>query len=604
MSNRLFKHFIGSCINSTKAPMQPSEWADQYRMLSVSSSSEPGRWRTKRTPYLKEIMNNLHPYSPVKRVVLMKGHQVGYTEGVLMNGLGYIMSENPGPTMFVAPSEKAVKKMLQQKIEPMIYDTPKVRKLMPKTSRATHRSTLIHKDFLGGFLVLCGATVPSDLAGTSVRFLFLDEVDRMGLDVEGEGSPVELAIGRTAAYKRKKIFMGSTPVSEETSVIKHYFEDGDQRYYYVPCPKCKHMQTLEIDRLDYSDLANIFYRCEKCDEKINESHKTLMLESGKWRPTADAHPENRSYHLNALYSPVGFLPWLDVARMAIKSKRDDSSAQTFANLYLGLPRSLSNAEVPVPEILMLRENTYEKRKAPCDSSTFNIGSVDVQGDRLEALIVRWDKRQAFVDDHVILYGNTNSDPGEEPWAQLTHLMESYEGGMHVLGIDSGYIPHRVFSWYKSLPQEVKLRVRVIRGVSSLEGLMSPPKLMDVSIYSGKKSKVGNKYYDLNTHILKMEVHKRLLLSDENSSEYIHFPTDLGEEFYHQLCSERMILHKSDVMDRTGLPRYRWVAVRNRNEAFDLMVYNLGLWYGSGAARWVDKWEDFLDLKSQYLRIAT
>jgi hypothetical protein len=31
-----------------------SEWADRYRVLSQRASSEPGRWRTERTPYLKE----------------------------------------------------------------------------------------------------------------------------------------------------------------------------------------------------------------------------------------------------------------------------------------------------------------------------------------------------------------------------------------------------------------------------------------------------------------------------------------------------------------------------------------------------------------------
>jgi phage terminase large subunit GpA-like protein len=30
-----------------------SQWADRYRMLSQRASSEPGRWRTERTPYLK-----------------------------------------------------------------------------------------------------------------------------------------------------------------------------------------------------------------------------------------------------------------------------------------------------------------------------------------------------------------------------------------------------------------------------------------------------------------------------------------------------------------------------------------------------------------------
>lgn len=54
-----------------------SEWADQYRMLSSKSAAEPGRWRTSRTPYLKEIMDCLSPTSPVERVVFMKGAQVG-----------------------------------------------------------------------------------------------------------------------------------------------------------------------------------------------------------------------------------------------------------------------------------------------------------------------------------------------------------------------------------------------------------------------------------------------------------------------------------------------------------------------------------------------
>ncbi len=33
-----------------------SEWADRHRRLSARASSEPGPWRTSRTPYLKEIM--------------------------------------------------------------------------------------------------------------------------------------------------------------------------------------------------------------------------------------------------------------------------------------------------------------------------------------------------------------------------------------------------------------------------------------------------------------------------------------------------------------------------------------------------------------------
>ncbi len=54
-----------------------SEWADKHRVLSSKAASEPGRWRTSRTPYLREIMDALSPMSPIERVVFMKGAQVG-----------------------------------------------------------------------------------------------------------------------------------------------------------------------------------------------------------------------------------------------------------------------------------------------------------------------------------------------------------------------------------------------------------------------------------------------------------------------------------------------------------------------------------------------
>ena len=80
-----------------------SEWADRYRVLSQRASSEPGRWRTERTPYLKEIMDCLSPASPVQRVALMKGAQIGGTEcGNCW--IGYVIHQAPGPMMAVAPT--------------------------------------------------------------------------------------------------------------------------------------------------------------------------------------------------------------------------------------------------------------------------------------------------------------------------------------------------------------------------------------------------------------------------------------------------------------------------------------------------------------------
>ena len=63
---------------------------------------------------------------------------------------------------------------------------------------------------------------------------------------------------------------------------------------------------------------------------------------------------------------------------------------------------------------------------------------------------------------------------------------------------------------------------------------------------------------------------RLRVSDEGQAGYIHFPDFLDEEFFLQLTAERLIKKYSK-----GIPRMEFKKVRSRNEALDLMTYNLG-----------------------------
>ena len=44
--------------------MTVAEWADNYRILSGRAAAEAGKYRTSRTPYMREIMENLSPSSP------------------------------------------------------------------------------------------------------------------------------------------------------------------------------------------------------------------------------------------------------------------------------------------------------------------------------------------------------------------------------------------------------------------------------------------------------------------------------------------------------------------------------------------------------------
>jgi phage terminase large subunit GpA-like protein len=220
-----------------------SEWADENRFLTSDTSAEPGRWRTARTPYLKEPMDCLSDHSDIEEVVIMKGAQLGFTEAG-NNWLAYIVDHTPAPTMLVLPTEQVVKDNSKIRIDPLFELTPCLKgKVTNKKSRDSG-NTVNFKKFLGGYLAIAGANSPSSLRSKPIRRVMFDEVDAFPGDSGGEGDPVNLAKKRANTFSRKKFFLISTPVDDSTSRIQPAFLNSDQRYFYVPCPDCGQKQKL------------------------------------------------------------------------------------------------------------------------------------------------------------------------------------------------------------------------------------------------------------------------------------------------------------------------------------------------------------------------
>ena len=129
-----------------------SAWADRYRFLSSRASSEAGRYRTDRTPYMRGVMDALSPGSSARRIVFMKAAQVGATEAG-NNWIGYCIHQAPGPFLGVQPIAVALaqaaytclrsdlaKRLSQQRIEPLIDESPELRALiLPSRSQSSLR---------------------------------------------------------------------------------------------------------------------------------------------------------------------------------------------------------------------------------------------------------------------------------------------------------------------------------------------------------------------------------------------------------------------------------------------------------------------------------
>jgi phage terminase large subunit GpA-like protein len=226
-----------------------SQWAERHRILGSRASSEPGPWRTSRTPYLREVMDALSAVHPARRVVFMKGAQVGATESGNC-WLGYILHHVPAPALAVQPTVELAKRFSRQRIDPLLEETPALKERVAPARARDSGNTLLSKEFPGGILVLTGANSAVGLRSMTARFLFLDEIDAYPGDVEGEGDPIALAEARARTFGwRRKAFLVSTPTIAGRSRIEREYAASDQRRYFVPCPHCGEMQWLKFERL-------------------------------------------------------------------------------------------------------------------------------------------------------------------------------------------------------------------------------------------------------------------------------------------------------------------------------------------------------------------
>ncbi len=557
-----------------------SEWSDQHRMLSSKASAEPGRWRTARTPYLREIMDCLSPASPVERVVFMKGAQVGGTEcGSCW--IGYVIHHAPGPMMAVWPTVEMAKRNSKQRIDPLIEESPVLAERIAPARARDSGNTILAKEFRGGVLVMTGANSAVGLRSMPVRYLFLDEVDGYPLDVEGEGDAISLAEARTRTFTRRKIFIVSTPTIAGASSIEREYEASDQRRYFVPCPHCAHTQWLRFEQLRWErgQPETVTYVCESCEQPIAEHHKTAMLEQGQWRATATGTGRTAGFHLSSLYSPVGWRSWREIAaawESAIDKTTGSASAiKTFKNTELG-ETWVEEGDAPDWQTLLERREDYRIGTVP-HGGLLLVAGADVQKDRIEVSVWAFGRgKRAWLIEHRVLMGDTARDA---VWTALDAMRRetwTHAGGAQVplarLAIDTGFATQEVYAFVRTCRDS---RVMAVKGTARGAALIGTPTAVDVTV-AGKKLRRGVKVYTVVVGIAKQELYHHLRLQVDVAADgitavtpagYIHLPK-IDAEFLQQLCAEQLITRR----DRNGYAVREWQKLRERNEALDCYVY--------------------------------
>jgi phage terminase large subunit GpA-like protein len=549
-----------------------SQWADRERFLSPESSAEPGRWRTSRVPYLREIMDAVNDPA-IKKIVVIKSSQVGFTQGVLSNMLGYFIDQDPAPVLVIQPTLEMAEAWSRDFLAPMIRDTPTLRAKVSDPRSRDSDNSIRRKQFPGGQLTVIGSNSPSGLRMRPVRIVFADEIDAWPVSAGSAGDPLALAENRATTFWNRKTLIGSTPLHKDTSVILREYEQSDRRQFHVPCPACGELQTLkwrgEGDigvRWDRGPSGEhlpetALYVCEHCGVLWTDSERHAAIGRGKW---IAEHPGGSiaGFKISSLLSP--FLSLADIVRKFLANKDDIDTLRTFVNETLGEPWEDFSEKVDGTS-LIARGESYSRQSIPAGVQIVTAG-IDTQADRLEIQVVGWGaQEESWLLAHEVLHG----DPAQETvWQELDamllapfHNENGRELRIRAACIDTGgHHANQVYAF---------CRPRRGRRIFPTKGIAGPR-----PVWPRRASKTHdkrNEVFLIGVDTAKDALYGRLRIPRVGPG-YIHFPVGQGfdEEFFRQLTSEQVVTRK-----REGRPYRVWVLPPGRrNEALDCNVLAL------------------------------
>lgn len=411
-----------------------SEWAEKYRMLDSKSSAMPGPWSNDITPYLTGVMDEFNNYE-TEKIIFVKPTQIGGTEA-LQNMIGYIVMQDPSPTMIVYPTDTLAKSVSENRLQHMLKATPEIAK------KFDENSSLLELQFDSMYISLTGSNSPSGLASKPIRFLMMDEVDKYPGASSKEADPIKLASERTKTFHNKKIYITSTPTLKTGHIWKEKEAADIEKHFFVPCPHCgeyiefkfQNIRFPDDEGMSYADRAEFAtYVCQECGCLITDNDKHNMLKLGEWRTVRHntKYVRNVAFWINTLYSP--FVRWSDIAKEFLVSKDDPEDLQNFVNSWLAEAWEDTKLKTSA-ELVLERQTELPAYVVPQWTKLLTAG-VDVQENSLYWSIRAWGE---FLTSQNIAHGQSLSFEEIDRIMNMQYMTE--EGDPMVVNlclIDSG-----------------------------------------------------------------------------------------------------------------------------------------------------------------------
>lgn len=525
---------------------------------------------------MKEIMNAFTD-PRVSTVVAVASSQVGKSES-LLNMLGYMIDQDPGPALYVVPTKDFAEDFSKRRLAPMIRDTKAIAEKVSDARSRDANNTITKKTYPGGMISLIGSNSATDLSGTPARYVFADEIDRWSRSAGTEGDPWSLLERRTSNFYNAKMVAVSTPTIRGASKIEDLFELGTKEYWCVQCPECGEYSFICFDTVRFTFhtigtakrkqfiVDSTGWACPKCGCYTEENE--IKRQPMKWIAESPEAIRNgcRSFWINGFYSP--WQPWEKIIVRFLEAGKDPEKLQPVYNTLFGQLWE-NRGDLEDEEEIASRAEEYPA-ELPDGVLCLTMG-VDTQDNRLEYEVVGYG---LFEENWGIEKGLIVGNPADpETWEKLDAVIDRvwhFQNGrglkISLTFVDSG--GHYTQEVYQNCAARKQKRVFAIKGANRSDApYTAPPKKVEFNTAAGQKGKAW--LYMVGVDSGKEHIMSGLKVR-EPGARMSHFPSNWGrgydENFYSGLLSERMVLNKRG--------QWTWEKIQGheRNEALDCRNY--------------------------------
>ncbi|MHB8109776.1 MAG: terminase gpA endonuclease subunit [Syntrophorhabdaceae bacterium] len=558
-----------------------SEWADKYRILTFKAAKN-GPWETSFNPVMRSVMDCFSA-DGIKEIWMQTPAQCGKTDSIL-NMLGWAITEDPGTTLIVEPTEDLAIELSTDRIDDMVQHCDHLMEMV-----VNERDDLLSKkkNFSTMTVYFGWAGSAISLASRTVRYVFFDEVNKYGKWTGEEANPLALGVERTATFEdMARIVYCSTPTTEEGYITKGESACDVRFRYHIACPECGHKQTLNLEQVKFGDDHTpkvvedmAWYECEKCASKIYDDQRMELVRRGEWiddisglsfdECMAKIRPKSVGFQFNRLYTP-----WFSFGKVAAQFLRTHAIPEDFMNFVNSWLGQAWQEKAESKTVHQLAKNRIDLPGLICPADTVALTcGIDPGQGGYWYTVLAWLKPMT---PHVVHYGFAAS---QEEISSLIHengyqvagsdrILTVWRGGMDTGGSkydkDDMTMTEKAYMWIRLHGGG---KVVGTKGASSTSksGYKITKKPLDKTP-KGKPMPKGLSLWILDTAKFKDAIHMRLAL-EEGQPGRLTFHADCKNDIFSHISAEEKI--------QTRKGEYEWRA-KGANHLFDCLVIAFAL----------------------------